>query len=362
MNKTAFYTLDLDIARARIVLSLLAMVSLYVDPSTAGGLFHLTPYAFATLFCHLAYSGIMHFAYKRGLAEKALPRIAVAGDLFFASAIAFLTEGQTSPSYIFFVFAIIAVGMRSGLRATLQVTFGGVVLYLSMVALSDGLSGIYFMRTVYLAIAGYLVGFFGQQRASYEERVRELETQASRQAIARSLHDSFVQSLAGVNLRLESCRELIRCERPHDAADELRELQKGVEREYDEVRGFIRSLAGVDSAVSSETFAKSVDPRVHIKVALSVGSWTAERVLQIMLEGLRNSRKHSRANVVEITASLSGDAVAITINDDGIGFPSVDSPPWVIASHVAESGGRLSIGGAGLTRLEVEIPNIREGF
>ncbi|MGH7880117.1 MAG: hypothetical protein ACREQD_11565, partial [Candidatus Binataceae bacterium] len=148
MNFDAFNLFDLDIARARIVLSILAMVSLYVDPSTAGGLFHLTPYAFATLFCHLAYSVTMYFAYKRGSARK-LPQIAVAMDLFFASAVAFLTEGQTSPSYIFFVFAIIAVGTRSGLRATMQVTASGVVLYLSMVAVSDGLSGVYLMRTVY---------------------------------------------------------------------------------------------------------------------------------------------------------------------------------------------------------------------
>ena len=38
MNLPEFQDLDLSIARARIALSLIAMLSLYVDPSTAGGL------------------------------------------------------------------------------------------------------------------------------------------------------------------------------------------------------------------------------------------------------------------------------------------------------------------------------------
>ena len=42
MKVLPFSDLDLDIARTRIVLSLLAMLSLYIDPTTAGGLFHLT--------------------------------------------------------------------------------------------------------------------------------------------------------------------------------------------------------------------------------------------------------------------------------------------------------------------------------
>jgi hypothetical protein len=71
MKVHAFSDLDLDIARTRIVLSLLAMVSLYVDPTTAGGLFHLTPYVLGTLLCHLAYSV---GTYDQHLSEARNPR------------------------------------------------------------------------------------------------------------------------------------------------------------------------------------------------------------------------------------------------------------------------------------------------
>jgi signal transduction histidine kinase len=356
MKVSEFNQFDRDIARARIMLSILAMLSLYADPSTAGGLFHLTPLVLGILLCHFAYSSAVYLACRREAPPRWLPTLTIALDIFFASAIAFLTEGQTGPSYVFFVFAIIAVGMRAAFRITMWVTLSGVAFYLIVVGMSDGFSGVYVMRAVYLAIAGYLVGFFGQQRANYEERMRELEAQAARHSIARSLHDSYVQSLAGVDLRLQTCRELIRRGQANDAAKELFALQTGVEREYDEVRRYIRTLAGVDAAPVPPSL-NSVDPIVKLKLTIDVRSPMAERILKIALEGLANARKHSRASVVEITATQDADEVVITMADDGIGFLNPDNPPWTIASHVAESGGRLNISGDGSTRLEVAIPS-----
>lgn len=351
-----FNQFDLDIARARIMLSILAMLSLYADPSTAGGLFHLTPLVLEILLGHFAYSSAVYWASRKAVPPRSLAGLTIALDILFASAIAFVTEGQTGPCYVFFVFAIIAVGMRSALGVTMRVTLSGVALYLIVVAMSDGLSGVYVMRAVYLAIAGYLVGFFGQQRADYEERLRELEAQAARHSIARSLHDSYVQSLAGVDLRLQTCRELIRRGKADDAATELLALQTGVEREYDEVRRYIRSLAGIELPRPRASIGP-VDPIVKLRLAIDVRSPLAERILKIALEGLANARKHSRARTVEISAAQDANEAVITIADDGVGFPELDNPPWTIASHVAESGGRLNVGGEGSTRLEVAIPS-----
>lgn len=352
---TSFYDFDLNIARTRCVLSLIAAVSLYVDPTTAGGLFHLTAYALLTLLLHLAYSVTTYLALKAGVMARHLPAITTALDLLFATAIACLTEGQTSPSYVFFVFAILASGIRSRPRLILRVTLCGVTLYLLVVGLSHGLTGIYIMRAVYLAIAGYLVGVFEQQRTNYEDRLRQLEGQAERHAIARLLHDSYVQSLAGVNLRLEACRELLRRGSPEDASNGLEELQTGVARQYDEVREYLRSLAGVDPAFSRE-INEALDPGVEVRAVFSAPSWIAERVLQIVMEGLRNARKHAQASLVKIDAIDSEEKIVIKISDDGVGFPPAANPPWTIASHVAESGGQLNVNRAGPARLEIEMP------
>jgi signal transduction histidine kinase len=83
------------------------------------------------------------------------------------------------------------------------------LLYILVIAFSNGLTSDYLMRAVYLAMAGFVIGFFGQQRANFETRLRALEAAAEREAIARSLHDGYIQALAGISLRLESCRDML---------------------------------------------------------------------------------------------------------------------------------------------------------
>jgi hypothetical protein len=109
MKLPEFTDLDLSVARARIALSLVAMLSLYVDPSTSGGLFHLNTHELIILLCHLAYGVAIYFALSRRFARANLQSLSIFFDLFFATAIAFLTEGETSPSFVFFLFAIVHV-------------------------------------------------------------------------------------------------------------------------------------------------------------------------------------------------------------------------------------------------------------
>ena len=357
MNLPEFRDLDLSIARARIALSLIAMLSLYVDPSTAGGLFHLTAVALTTLLCHLAYSVAMYIALSRRLSRANLQVLSTSFDLFFATVIAFITEGETSASYVFFVFAIIATGSRAKSRPIATVTAASVVLYLLMIVLTHGITHVYLMRAVYLAIAGYLIGFFAQQRALFETHLHELETRAERQTIARSLHDGYVQALAGVNLRLETCRALLGRNRPEDALAEITDLQTGVAREYDAVRTYLRSLAGIEQGPAAEMAARTSDPSFEVRATFNGPSLLGEHILQIMLEGLRNSRMHGLANLVKIDVHEVEDKVSITIEDDGVGLSDSSSRPWAIASRVAELEGHMSMHSDGRTRLRIELPN-----
>jgi signal transduction histidine kinase len=348
-------TLDLDVGRTRILLSLLGIVSLWVDPTTAGGLFHLAPAALATLVCHLGYSVGTYLALKKGVAARQLPLICNGLDLFFAAAVALLTEGQTSPSFMFFVFAIAAAGVRMALRRTLMVTLLSVSLYAVVTALFDGASASHLMRAIYLGATGYLVALFVRQMARFQARLGEMETRAQREFIARSLHDDYIQVLAGVNLRLETCQELLRRQSPQLALKEIEELQLGVARQFDEIRSYVRSLAGVEIASRPEQPAAWLDPRVQMKVTFSARSLIAEHILQIMLEGLRNARRHGAGSKVSIKARQEADQVKITIDDDGAGFHEEATAPWTIVSRVAEFGGRLSLR-AGSAGLEIEMP------
>lgn len=355
MKKPDFTDLDCDIAAARTILSILAIVSVYIDPTTAGGMFHLEPLPLAVLGSHLAYSVSVYLLLKSPGAIATLPAITAVLDLSFATAVAFVTEGQTSPSYVFFVFAIVAVAIRGGLRATVTVTTCCVFAYLAVTAISDGILVVHLMRAVYLAMAGSLGVFLGWQRAIFERRVRELEARAERESIARSLHDGYVQALAGISLRLQSCKELLASDRRSDVESEIDGLRAGVQREYDVVRQYLRSLAGVDAPCVSA--ADPSDPRLRFGAEFDANAAIGEEVLSIMLEALRNSRRHAAAGRIAISARAADESITITIDDDGVGFPAAADPPWTIASRVSELGGRVSLNSNGAAHIEVEIPN-----
>ena len=209
------------------------------------------------------------------------------------------------------------------------------------------------MRPAYLAITGCVVGFLGQQRAIFEVRVRELETLAEREEIARALHDGYVQVLAGLNLRFEGLRELVIRGRTDKALEEMRELQVGVTREYDEVRAYIHSLMNLDRKIA-ETASAAGDTRFHVEADFSASAMLVEHILLIMLEGARNARRHAQAREVSVKAHQAGELIRITIDDDGVGFQQAEAP-WAIASRVAEFGGQLRLVGQNRSGAHMEI-------
>lgn len=289
-------------------------------------------------------------------ASDRLAWISAGLDVAFGAAITLVTEGATSPARVFFAFAVLAVACRSGFRAAVVVTAVSVAVYVGLIFLAPRQTkSLYAMRSFYFAITGYLIGYLAQQRLNFEARVRDFETTTERQGIARSLHDGYVQALAGVSLRLEACRELLRRERPDRALEELTDLQLGVRREYEDVRAYVRSLVDLDRRVaersSGEDLTLTVDASFRSDVA------TAEHVLLIMLEGVRNVSRHAGAARASVSARGGDQNLRITIRDDGVGFSEGTGAPWSIASRVAELGGGVQVDGPQSgAHLVIEIP------
>jgi signal transduction histidine kinase len=264
-------------------------------------------------------------------------------DVLFGGMIMLVTEGSSSPSFVFFGFAVLAGGLRAGLRPALAITAASVGLYLGLIVVTAPADeSAYVMRPAYLAIMGYLAGYLGQKHLEQERRMRALEAGLERERIARSLHDGYAQALAGVNLRLESCRELTQLGRHAEVLAELTELQDGVNREHDVLRSYIRSLVDLDATpVLNEPSAPMT--RFSVRTDFTGSATCIEHVLQILLEGARNVRRHARARTADIVVTTDVDGLVVTIDDDGIGFARDTEPPWSIASRVTELGGRLRI-------------------
>jgi signal transduction histidine kinase len=225
------------------------------------------------------------------------------------------------------------------------VTGASVALYLSLILVShpEGV-GFYIMRPAYLGITGYLVGYLGERRLAVETRLRELEAAAQRERIARSLHDEYVQALAAVNVRLETCRGLLGRGQGDKALAELTELQAGVNREHDDLRAYIRSL--VDRRTTAGPRAREERTRFAVTARFEGSLRLVEHAFQIMLEGARNVGLHARAARATISVGAGANTVAIAIDDDGVGFPPDATPPWSIASRAAELGGVVRVDAA----------------
>jgi signal transduction histidine kinase len=214
------------------------------------------------------------------------------------------------------------------------------------------------MRPVYLAITGYLVGYLGQQRQDLENEIRQFERAAQRHLIARDLHDGFAQALAGINLRLEGCRRLMASSSSTEALSDLTELQTSVQREYDDLRAYTRSLAGVEAAPLWED--EPTTTQLVVRADLSGSVHLVDHVLQIVREGITNVRKHAHARTANIQITTEQSLVHISIEDDGVGSRDAVTP-WSIASRVKEIGGRMQIVGAQGRGVHLSITLPRKG-
>jgi len=341
--------MERDIARCRVVLSMALLLVVYIDPEEpllarwfpfVTGPFTMDPRLFLVMATHLVYSIVL---YRSG-GSAFSPRTAVLTtwiDVFFAAVVAAMTTGVTGPSYPFFAFAVASSGLRGGLRQAVVVTTVSLVVYLVLLFLSSHRAAdVFIMRPVYLAITGYLIGYLGQQRLELQAQMRQLEVAEQRHRIARDLHDNYAQALAGITLRLEGARRLLRDRAVDRALDDLTELQDSVRREFDDLRRYARSLAGVEPSPSADASLQRT--QLSMQVDVSAPAELVEHVMGIVREGISNLRRHAGATSARIDIHNQANDVLIDIRDNGVGFRD-DVTPWSIASRVKEIGGRLEI-------------------
>jgi signal transduction histidine kinase len=338
-----------NFARCRLILSVVALVAVYVDPtqpivtrwiSLTSGSFMIDPLALTIMGMHLCYS-VLILALPGAVVSSPLTLLLTTWcDVFFGAAIAVVTEGGASPFFTFFAFAVMEAGLTAGFQRAMLVTLVSVALYLSLIVVSAaGNNNVYITRPIYIAITGYLVGYFGQQRLNLEAGMRELAVAAEREQIARDLHDVRAQVLAGISLGLVSCQELLRRQRYTEALLDLSDLQASVDREHDDLRAYMRSLISGDlTQVRNRT---SVATRFSVRAQFDGSGALVDHVLQILREGVTNVMRHSHAGAAALHVEDAGRELRIRIDDDGVGFRNPEQQPWSIASRVSELGGTM---------------------
>src|SRR2546425_2919311 len=362
-------TFDLQpkVARCRLILSLIAIVAVYVDPTEptgvpwlhlTGGEFAIDPYALAVLSLHLAYSSCVCWVIAHQLlSPQRLATITAWIDVFLGAVVVIFTEGTSSPFWAFFVFAVVAAGAEGGFRRSIVVTTVSVGIYMSLILVAwHGETNVFIVRPVYLAVVGYLTAYLAQQRLNLETQVHQLETVKERNRIARALHDGCVQTLGGINLTLETSQQLICAGRAEEALASLVQLQSSINREHDELRVYVRELADIEPGQPAREY--SADTRFVVNADFAGSGVLVDQVFQLVREAVTNIRRHARARTAIVSIAAAAPNVLITVDDDGVGFSDPRQVPWSIASRVADAGGtiRVSRDDAHGAHLKVAIP------
>ena len=217
----------------------------------------------------------------------------------------------------------------------------------------------------------FLLLVVGQAAAAFEAarlqaKAEEVAVLEERARIARDLHDGFIQSLAGIDLRAEACRKMIERD-PSRVAHELGELQQTVERGYREVRHYLNVLRSAsreahDLHAILEQVAAEFSIRDRLRVTLELPPdepelppSTAYELTQIVREALRNAVRHGGAKRATVTLTVYGPHCSLVILDNGRGFKAPsgavgpdgvvqpNAVPWSIRERTSALGGTLRV-------------------
>lgn len=193
-----------------------------------------------------------------------------------------------------------------------------------------------------------------------------------RNALARDLHDSVAQFLAGTLFRLEALRRWVR--EGNDPEGEFQAMKEALRREQGQLRLMIERLRRgeksdrrTDLVDEIGTLLEEMGLHWHIATRLDAGAQPmpvpihlAHELRQLVREGVANAARHGACSEVVIALDRAGDHVRLAIGDNGKGFP-VDGPqpprPRSISERVAALGGTLEIcNNAGGAMLEIDVP------
>ena len=199
---------------------------------------------------------------------------------------------------------------------------------------------------------------------------------SERNRVARELHDTLEQGLAGITLQLEAVAGSLDAS-PGAARQSLDVARQMLRYSLEEARRSVmdlrsealngRDLAGALTSLAQQMTA-GCSPVVDVRVEGVVRRLDAayeHHLLRIGLEALTNALKHADATRVDILLRLSADSVELIVRDDGCGLGQgrMDSPGahfglQGIRERVDKMGGTVTIAsqpGEG-TRLAVHVP------
>ena len=160
---------------------------------------------------------------------------------------------------------------------------------------------------------------------------------AERNRLARDLHDSLEQTLAGAALRMDAANDLL----PHPQAAELEPARRQMEKATELLRlsqiQVRRTVWGLRSlALEKHSLAEALHDSVRLLtedtgIAATLDLYVGDagisneqecELLHIAQEAVANVLKHAQATTLEVTLLRKDGMIVLTVKDNGHGFDS----------------------------------------
>jgi signal transduction histidine kinase len=194
----------------------------------------------------------------------------------------------------------------------------------------------------------------------------------TRLSLARDVHDSVVQFLAGASFRVEAIKRSAK-DNPRLGA-ELDELKRLLVEEQGEVRGFVlalrkgRELELAEAAAELRAVAERLSQQWSVKCQVQVGGEDGAipvrlqlDLQQLLREAVANAVRHGGADRIDVALAVKAGQLSFDVHDNGSGFPKANGgeaiEPRSLKERVERANGSLRLESApGSTDLHISIP------
>ncbi len=209
-----------------------------------------------------------------------------------------------------------------------------------------------------------------RQLSEYAVRVQDLTLANERQRMARELHDTLAQGLAGLILQLEAANSHLANGRTDRAQSILQQAMTRARATLADARRAIdalRSEQDLETALREQVAdfmdATGIQCALDVSLRTELPDAVKEHTLRAIAEGLTNMARHSQAKHAWVSVQSAEGGLLVELRDDGRGFDPKETSPGHYGLLGIRERARLASGtveissapGAGTT-LKLRLP------
>ena len=194
----------------------------------------------------------------------------------------------------------------------------------------------------------------------------------TRLSLARDVHDSVVQFLAGAAFRVEAMMR--GSSSGAQVESDLKELKRLLIEEQGEIRSFIsalrrdRELELAEAVEELKTLAGRLERQWSVDCEISACEKAASIPIRLQLdlqhllrEAVANAVRHGRASRIHVGVDVEDDRLQLLVKDNGSGFAARNgeppAEPWSLKERVERAHGSLSLfSEPGCTDIVITLP------